>query len=46
MRSHWKLGAKLAVVVSGDPALYSLLPTLSRAFGRENLSVIPGVGAL
>lgn len=46
MRSHWARGAKVAVVVSGDPALYSLLPTLARAFGRENLTVTPGVGAL
>jgi precorrin-6Y C5,15-methyltransferase (decarboxylating) len=46
MRSQWALGAKIAVLVSGDPALYSLLPALSRAFGRENLTVVPGFGAL
>jgi precorrin-6Y C5,15-methyltransferase (decarboxylating) len=46
MRSQWALGAKVAVVVSGDPALYSLLPALVRAFGRENLRVTPGTGAL
>ncbi len=46
MRSRRMMGAKVAVLVSGDPALYSLLPALSHAFGRENLSVIPGVGAL
>ena len=46
MRSQWIQGAKVAVLVSGDPMLYSLLPALSRAFGRENLFVIPGHGAL
>ena len=46
MRAQWKMGARVAVLVSGDPSLYSLLPALTRAFGRENLQVIPGVGAL
>ncbi|MBE5808844.1 MAG: precorrin-6y C5,15-methyltransferase (decarboxylating) subunit CbiE, partial [Clostridiales bacterium] len=38
--------AEVAVLVSGDPTLYSLLGMLERAFGREALRVIPGVGAL
>ncbi len=46
MRAFWAQGARVAVLVTGDPALYSLLPALAGAFGRENLSVIPGVGAL
>ena len=46
IRSQWALGAKVAVMVSGDPALYSLLPALARSFGRENLMVTPGAGAL
>ncbi len=39
-------GAKSAVLLSGDAALFSLLPALARRFGAENLDVIPGVGAL
>ncbi len=39
-------GARVAVLLSGDASLYSLLPALTRAFGAEALRVIPGVGAL
>ena len=46
MRAQWARGARVAVIVSGDPALYSLLPALTRVFGQGNLMVTPGVGAL
>lgn len=43
---HWREGRRLAVLVSGDPGLYSLLPMLKRTLGAENINVIPGVSAL
>lgn len=42
----WKSGRSVAVLVSGDAGLYSMLPLLRHAFGTENLRVIPGVSAL
>ena len=38
--------AKLAVIVSGDAGLYSMLGVLKRRFGAEALNVIPGVSSL
>lgn len=46
MYAQWEKGAHIAVLVSGDASLYSLLPLMVRRFGRENLRVTPGVGAL
>lgn len=37
---------KLAVLVSGDPGLYSLLPFLKRKFPPKELEVIPGISSL
>lgn len=39
-------GMRTAVLVSGDPCLYSLLGMLRRALGPERINVIPGVGAI
>jgi precorrin-6Y C5,15-methyltransferase (decarboxylating) len=46
MRARRGAGARVAVLVSGDPALFSLLPALEGGFGREALEVVRGVGAL
>jgi len=43
---RWKLGERLAVLVSGDPGLFSLLPMLKRTLGNENVDVVPGISAL
>ncbi|MDP2953414.1 MAG: precorrin-6y C5,15-methyltransferase (decarboxylating) subunit CbiE, partial [Chloroflexota bacterium] len=37
---------KLAVLVSGDPGLYSFLGVLSRYLGEEEYEVIPGVSSV
>ncbi len=37
---------EIAVLVSGDPGIYSLLPRLSREFGRGSLEVYPGISAV
>ncbi|MFW6278640.1 MAG: precorrin-6y C5,15-methyltransferase (decarboxylating) subunit CbiE [Bacillota bacterium] len=37
---------KIAVLVSGDPGLYSFLTYLKRYFPRESLEVIPGISSL
>lgn len=37
---------KLAVLVSGDTGLYSLLPFLKRKFPSKELEVIPGISSL
>ncbi|KAB2954179.1 precorrin-6y C5,15-methyltransferase (decarboxylating) subunit CbiE [Heliorestis acidaminivorans] len=37
---------KIALLVSGDPGFYSLLPLLSRRLGVEQLKVIPGLSSL
>lgn len=37
---------KIAVLVSGDPGLYSLLNYLKREIGQDILEVIPGISAL
>ncbi len=37
---------KIAVLVSGDPGLYSFLGVLSRFFKREEYVVIPGISTL
>ena len=36
---------KVGVIVSGDPGFYSLLSFLSKRFGKEKLSVIPGISS-
>lgn len=36
----------VAVVVSGDPGLFSLLPRLKQRFPEAKLRVIPGIGSL
>jgi precorrin-6y C5,15-methyltransferase (decarboxylating) CbiE subunit len=37
---------KVAVLVSGDPGLFSILPVLKREFGPDALEVIPGIGSI
>ena len=39
-------GARTAVLVSGDPCLYSLLGMLRRELGADRIEVLPGLGAL
>ena len=39
-------GLQVAVLLSGDAGLYSMLPLLSERFGREALRVHPGVSSL
>lgn len=36
----------VAVLVSGDPGMYSLLPLIRKKFTSAKLKVIPGIGAL
>ena len=36
----------VAVLVSGDPGIYSLLPVLKRRWPGRNVRVVPGIGAL
>lgn len=40
------LDGRVAVLVSGDPGLYSLLPLLKKRFPHVPLHVLPGVSAL
>ena len=40
------LEKRLAVLVSGDAGLYSLLPALKKRFGAEKVRVLPGVSSL
>ena len=39
-------GARTAVLVSGDPCLYSLLGMLRRELRAERIEVVPGLGAI
>lgn len=41
-----RLTKRLAVLVSGDPGLYSFLNTLLGHFSREELEVYPGISSL
>lgn len=41
-----RLSGRVAVLVSGDPGYYSLLPRLTGALGAEALRVIPGLSSL
>ena len=36
----------VAVLVSGDPGIYSLLPVLKRRWPGRNVRVVPGIGSL
>lgn len=36
----------VAVLVSGDPGMYSLLPLIRKKFGGARIKIIPGIGAL
>jgi precorrin-6y C5,15-methyltransferase (decarboxylating) CbiE subunit len=46
LEAAWRLGRKVAVLVSGDPGLYSLAKRLLRRFGRENCRVTPAVSSV
>lgn len=46
IRARLDAGGEVAVLVSGDPCLYSLLGLLSRELGGERIRVVPGVGAI
>lgn len=39
-------GERIAVLVSGDPGLYSLAQGIIRRFGREGCEVVPGISSL
>jgi precorrin-6Y C5,15-methyltransferase (decarboxylating) len=41
-----RAGSRVAVLLSGDAGLYSMLGLLAKRFGRESLRVHPGVSAL
>lgn len=45
MHEELKKGS-VAVLVSGDPGIYSLLPLIKNRFSAAELKVIPGIGAL
>lgn len=38
--------SKITVVASGDPAFYGILEFLKRSFGKEILTVIPGISSV
>ncbi|MBI2957351.1 MAG: precorrin-6y C5,15-methyltransferase (decarboxylating) subunit CbiE, partial [Chloroflexi bacterium] len=38
--------ARIGVLVSGDPGLYSFMGTLSRFLGRDDYEVVPGISAV
>ncbi len=46
LEAAWRAGRKVAVLVSGDPGLYSLAERLLRRFGRENCRVTPAVSSV
>ena len=37
---------KIAILVSGDPGAYSLLPLVKKRFPREKITVLPGISSL
>ncbi|GAW91528.1 precorrin-6y C5,15-methyltransferase (decarboxylating) subunit CbiE [Calderihabitans maritimus] len=37
---------RVAVLVTGDPGCFSLLPLLVKHFGSENLEVVPGISSI
>lgn len=41
-----RAGKRVAVLVSGDPCLYSLLGLLERKLGGDRIEVLPGIGAI
>ena len=45
METALREGLACAVLLSGDPGLYSLLPRLRERFGENGLSVLPGVSS-
>lgn len=46
MRARREAGARVAVLVSGDTGLFSMLGMLRREFGAQSLTVVPGISAL
>ena len=46
IRAERDAGYRVAVLVSGDPCLYSMLGMLQNALGHDAVEVLPGVGAL
>lgn len=46
MEACGREGRRIAVLVSGDAGLYSLLPTVTERFGRDAVCVYPGVSSL
>ena len=45
LKKHRK-DKKIAVLVSGDPGLYSLAQTIARNFPKDEYAVIPGISSL
>ena len=46
IRAALDKGERTAVLVSGDPCLFSFLGMLRREFGPERIEVLPGLGAI
>lgn len=46
LQERLEAGKNVAVLVSGDPGFYSLLPFLKKSFPTEPLEVIPGISSL
>lgn len=42
----WRQGMHVAVLVSGDTGVYSLLPVIVGRLGAENVRAVPGISAL
>lgn len=46
IEQDWRTGLRVAVLVSGDTGVYSLLPVLVGRLGRDNVCAVPGISAL
>ena len=46
IRTRRQRGERIAILLSGDTGIYSLLPRLAKEFGRQGLAVYPGISAV
>lgn len=46
MEAEYRSGRRVALMVSGDPTLYSFLGLMLARFGAEHIAVVPGIGAV
>jgi len=44
--AHRQAGRQVAVLVSGDPGVFSLARSVTRHFGRENCRIVPGISSV